>query len=138
MPYMLVIATTVWMLHRVLGRTPHLGQQLRFTLNLWKLLPALSTGLSIRPPPATMPTTARQLEGTVFLEPEGKRIRVFFMSSEWPTTMQEVPEARASLPRSMAFSSHMEMTVPSGILPMGSTLPMTSCALAPQYTNCPV
>mmetsp|Transcript_38219 Transcript_38219/g.73429 ORF Transcript_38219/g.73429 Transcript_38219/m.73429 type:complete len:81 (-) Transcript_38219:364-606(-) len=80
----------------------------------------------MRPPPATMPTTARQLEGTVFREPEGKRIRVFFMSSEWPTTMQEVPEALASLPRSIAFSSHIDMIVPSGILPSGKTFPIAS------------
>mmetsp|Transcript_138098 Transcript_138098/g.275319 ORF Transcript_138098/g.275319 Transcript_138098/m.275319 type:complete len:86 (+) Transcript_138098:321-578(+) len=85
-----------------------------------------------------MPTIARQLDGTVFREPEGKRIRVFFMSSEWPTTMQEVPEALASLPRSMAFSSHIDMIVPSGILPSGKTFPIASCALEPQYTNCPV
>merc|ERR1719264_362145 len=115
-----------------------LGQELRFTRYLWKLLPALSTGLSIRPPPATMPTIARQVEGRFFRAPEGKRIRVFFMSSEWPTTMQEVPEALASLPRSMAFSSHIEMIVPSGIFANGSTFPIESCALAPQYTNCPV
>merc|ERR1719323_284462 len=100
MPYMLVIATTVWMLHRVLGRTPHLGQQLRFTLYLWKLLPALSTGLSIRPPPAAMPMTPRHVDGTVLREPDGKRIRVFLPSSECPMIMQEQPPARAIRPRS--------------------------------------
>merc|ERR1719242_1329817 len=102
------------------------GQELRFTRYLWKLLPALSTGLSIRPPPATMPTIARHEEGRFFREPDGKRIRVFFMSSEWPTTMQEVPEARANFPRSVAFSSHMEMMVPSGIFANGSTFPIAS------------
>merc|ERR1719183_2762285 len=114
------------------------GQELRFTRYLWKLFPALSTGLSIRPPPATRPTMARHVEGMVLREPEGKRILVFLPSSEWPTTMQEVPEALAKRPRSVAFSSHMEMTVPSGILFKGSTLPIVSCALEPQYTNCPV
>ena len=64
-----------------------LGQELRFTLYLWKLLPALSTGLSMRPPPATRPITARHVEGIVLREPEGRRMRVFLPSSEWPTTM---------------------------------------------------
>merc|ERR1712190_282328 len=53
-----------------------LGQQFLFTRYLWKLLPALSTGLSMRPPPATIPTTARQLDGIVFREPDGNRMRV--------------------------------------------------------------
>merc|ERR1719335_2147471 len=64
-----------------------LGQQFLFTLYLWKLLPAFRTGLSMRPPPATMPTTARPLDGIVFLEPDGRRTRVFLPSSEWPTMM---------------------------------------------------
>merc|ERR1719436_1123888 len=115
-----------------------LGQQLRLTRYLWKLLPAFSTGLSILPPPAAMPTTARHVAGTVLREPEGKRMRVFLPSSEWPTTMQLQPEARARRPRSEAFSSHMETTVPSGIFPSGITLPTASWALAPQYTNWPV
>ena len=33
--------------------------------------PAFSIGLSIRPPPATIPTIARLLEAMVFFEPEG-------------------------------------------------------------------
>merc|ERR1719171_2353357 len=49
-----------------------LGQQLRFTLYLWKLFPAFRTGLSMRPPPATMPTTARHVDGIDFREPDGK------------------------------------------------------------------
>merc|ERR1719189_1423803 len=49
------------------------GQELRFTRYLWKLFPALRTGLSMRPPPATMPMTARHVDGTVLREPEGKR-----------------------------------------------------------------
>merc|ERR1740129_2651384 len=108
------------------------GQQLRLTLYLWKFLPAFRIGLSMRPPPAQIPTTARHLEGTVFREPEGKRMRVFFPSSECPTIMHEHPPARANLPRSAVFSSHMETTVPSGILPSGMTFPMESWAFAPQ------
>merc|ERR1719316_2130610 len=42
-----------------------LGQQLRFTLYLWWLPPALSIGLSMRPPPATRPMIARHVDGTV-------------------------------------------------------------------------
>merc|ERR1712118_504417 len=57
------------------------GQQLRLTLYLWKLFPALSTGLSRRPPPATMPTTPRHEEVMVLRVPDGKRTRVFLPSS---------------------------------------------------------
>merc|ERR1719161_2662823 len=79
-----------------------LGQQLRFTRYLWKLLPALSTGLSMRPPPATIPTMARHFAFKVFREPEGIFTRVFSPLSEWPTTMHDAPEARAKRPRSEA------------------------------------
>merc|ERR1712093_729073 len=50
-----------------------LGQQLRFTRYLWYARPALSMGLSMRPPPATMPMVPRQEFNTHFLEPEGRR-----------------------------------------------------------------
>merc|ERR1719463_695257 len=106
-----------------------LGQELRLTRYLWKLFPAFNTGLSMRPPPAVMPTTARHVAGTVLREPEGKRMRDFLPSSEWPTIMQLQPEARARRPRSEAFSSTMEITVPSGIFPSGITLPTDNCAL---------
>merc|ERR1740117_2703586 len=102
------------------------GQQLRFTLYLWKLVPAFNMGLSKRPPPDTMPMTPRQVDGIDFLCPDGKRMRLFFPSSECPTIMQEVPPARAKRPRSNAFSSHMEITVPSGIFASGSTFPTAS------------
>merc|ERR1719486_999209 len=78
---------------------------MRFTLYLWKLLPALRIGLSKRPPPETMPTTPRHVDGIVLRVPEGKRMRVFLPSSECPTIMQEQPPARAKRPRSLAFSS---------------------------------
>merc|ERR1719463_206439 len=68
-----------------------LGQQLRFTRYLWKLFPALRIGLSRRPPPATIPITARAVAGIVRRAPDGMRTRVFLPSSEWPTMMQEVP-----------------------------------------------
>lgn len=92
-----------------------LGHELRFTLYLWYARPALSIGLSMRPPPAMMPTIARHLvvvvvEGqagvnthttgsslpasqvtyllfTDFLAPEGRRILVLPESSLWATTV---------------------------------------------------
>merc|ERR550537_840703 len=126
-----MVAAAMGVLDGVHRRARTFGQQFRFTRYLWKLFPALSTGLSMRPPPATTPTTARHVEGIVLREPEGKRMRVFFPSSECPTTMHDVPDARAMRPRSEAFSSHMEMTVPSGIFSSGITLPIASCAFAP-------
>ena len=48
-----------------------LGQQFLLALYLWQALPAFSMGLSILPPPATMPTMARLAEGITFLVPEG-------------------------------------------------------------------
>uniref|UniRef100_A0A1A9V5S6 Secreted protein n=1 Tax=Glossina austeni TaxID=7395 RepID=A0A1A9V5S6_GLOAU len=42
--------------------------------------PAFRMGLSIRPPPATIPTIARLAEGTTFLAPDGSFTRVFFVS----------------------------------------------------------
>lgn len=63
------------------------GQQLRLTRNLWWARPALSMGLSIRPPPATMPTVQRAIEDTVFLAPEGRRMRVLPESWSWPMTV---------------------------------------------------
>ena len=134
----LVISSSVRVLHGVHGRTTDLWPRVALTRYLWKLLPAFKMGLSPRPPPATIPTCARHCELTVFLEPEGKRKRDFLPSSEWPTIIQLVPEARAKRPRSEDFSSHMLTTVPSGILFRGSTLPIVSCAFEPQYTNCPV
>lgn len=40
----------------------------------------LSKGLSVRPPPATMPTMARDCEGRTFLLPDGRRTRVLPVS----------------------------------------------------------
>ena len=60
---------------------------LRLALNLWNARPALSNGLSILPPPATMPTVARAPPEMVFFEPEGSRILVLFSSGECPMTV---------------------------------------------------
>lgn len=52
------------------------GHSLRLTRYLWKARPAFSMGLSVRPPPAMMPTMARQRLLQVRFEPEGMRMRV--------------------------------------------------------------
>merc|ERR1712194_686807 len=121
-----MVTTTMRVLHWIHAATAHPGPTIALHTVLVVLLPAFRIGLSKRPPPAVMPITARQVEETDFLEPDGKRILVFLPSSEWPTIMQEVPEPRAMRPRSPAFSSHIDMTVPSGILFKGNTLPMVS------------
>merc|ERR1719483_640196 len=48
-----------------------LGQLFLLTLYLWQARPALSMGLSIRPPPATIPIMALLAEGMTFLLPVG-------------------------------------------------------------------
>lgn len=64
-----------------------LGHEFLFALNLWNARPALSKGLSIRPPPATIPMVARADPETVFLAPDGRRSRVLFSSTECPMTV---------------------------------------------------
>merc|ERR1711921_69988 len=81
-----------------------LGQQFLLALYLWYAAPAFNKGLSIRPPPATIPMMARLVEGMSFLEPDGSLTRV--------------------LPLSPHFSSRELIVVPSGIAPTGITLPM--------------
>ena len=63
-----------------------LGHSLRFTRYLWYARPALSMGLSVRPPPATMPTIALQTDLTLFLPPDGRRSFVVPFSSSCVTT----------------------------------------------------
>ena len=58
------------------------------TLYLWKAVPALSMGLSIRPPPAMIPTMARHLFETVFRAPEGSLMRVLPASGSWVMMVQ--------------------------------------------------
>lgn len=86
----------------------------------------------MRPPPAQIPTMARQLEGIVFLAPDGMRTLVLFPSSAWPTMTAEHPDARATVPRSPIFSSSMEMAVPSGMFPSFMQFPTANCAPEPQ------
>merc|ERR1719216_403690 len=101
-----------------------LGQQFLFTLYLWYARPAFNNGLSIRPPPATIPTLARLNEGMTFLIPEGNFTRVTFVSLLCVTTVAYPPDARASFPRSPDFSSTLDMIVPSGMTPTGRMFPI--------------
>lgn len=61
-----------------------LGQLFLFDLALKKALPAFSNGLSILPPPATIPTVALALPEIVFLLPLGNLILVLLSSTECP------------------------------------------------------
>ena len=95
----LMVATTERMLHGVHRHTTHArplvalrlqaehaqaGQsadggaeeQGNRTLYLWYELPALRSGLSMRPPPAMMPTMARHSLLTVLRAPDGSLMRV--------------------------------------------------------------
>jgi len=49
-------------------------------------------GLSVLPPPATIPTVALQCPEMVFLAPEGNKILVLAPSSECPIIVAAVPE----------------------------------------------
>mmetsp|Transcript_48496 Transcript_48496/g.160714 ORF Transcript_48496/g.160714 Transcript_48496/m.160714 type:complete len:291 (+) Transcript_48496:11-883(+) len=114
------------------------GHELRLTRYLWKARPALSRGLSMRPPPATMPIDARDADEMVFFCPDGSRTRVFPAPSMCWIICAKPPDVLANLPLSPACFSTLLITVPGGIDDSGSTLPGTSCARLPQYTNWPV
>merc|ERR1719462_761143 len=69
-------------------QTPRtLGQQFLFTLYLWYARPAFNRGLSMRPPPATIPTEALLKEGITFLIPLGNFTLVTFVSLLCVTTV---------------------------------------------------
>merc|ERR1711924_171756 len=68
-------------------RQRQVGQLWRLALNLWYARPALRSGLSRRPPPATMPIMPRDLELTVLRTPDGSLRVVFLPSSLWPMTV---------------------------------------------------
>ena len=104
------------------------GQLLRLTRYLWKARPAFSSGLSMRPPPATMPTAARAPEFTSFFCPEGRRRRVLPTPSMWPTICAKPPDVRANFERSPGIFSTWLTTVPGGMASSGRMLPGTSWA----------
>merc|ERR1711921_8362 len=112
-----------------------LGQLFLLTLYLWYARPAFNKGLSIRPPPATIPTLALLKEGITFLTPEGSFTLVTPESLLCVTTVAYPPEARASFPLSPDFSSKLQMMVPPGIIPTGRMFPICKAAFLPQYMN---
>jgi len=64
-----------------------LGQLLRLAANLCLARDALSIGLSVLPPPATIPTIPRTELLTTFLAPLGSLILVLPSSGLWPMTV---------------------------------------------------
>ena len=86
-------------------------------------------GLSVLPPPATIPTIALQKPGMVLLLPEGSLILVFLPSSEWPMMMVDVPEALEKDPLSPVLASQLETIVPSGSWLTGRMFPTLNEAI---------
>src|SRR6056297_3584655 len=64
---------------------------------LWYLLPALTNGFSVRPPPATTPIVARHSGLRRLTSPEGSFTTATRRS--WLRSCAEVPDARANLDR---------------------------------------
>ena len=91
-----------------------IGQFFLFAFILKYEAAALSIGLSVRPPPATIPIIALQVPGILFLDPDGSLILVLLKSSLCPTIIDDVPEALAIVPLSPTLVSTLLMMVPSG------------------------
>lgn len=72
----------------------------------------MQIGLSILPPPATIPTIALQYPGIVLLVPLGSLTLVLAPSSACPMITADVPLALAKLPLSPVFASQFEIIVP--------------------------
>lgn len=64
-----------------------LGHELRFTANLCLARDAFIIGLSVLPPPATMPIMPRTELLTTFFAPDGSLMRVLPSSGLWPMTV---------------------------------------------------
>lgn len=101
---MLVVTTTVGMVDGVHGYTTSpgpavaLGGELHVVspdtsitttslLTLCLARDAFMRGLSVRPPPATIPTIPRHPLGRTFLAPDGSLTRVLPSSGLWPMTV---------------------------------------------------
>ena len=102
---MLVVTTTVRVVDGVHGNTTSLGPAVALGSELSPLLAnafqhstsimhtlclardAFMRGLSVRPPPATIPTIPRHELGRTFLAPEGSLTRVLPSSGLWPMTV---------------------------------------------------
>ncbi len=99
------VSEVTYMVHRVHGHTTSLGPRVALDLELVHCAgglchqispipkPAkeqhhpLSNGLSVLPPPATIPIMPRAEERTTFLAPLGSLTRVLFSSGLWPMTV---------------------------------------------------
>jgi hypothetical protein len=100
---MLVVTTSVGMVDGVHGNTTSpgpavaLGGELGISAFVERTIIAVHTlclardafmrGLSVRPPPATMPTIPRHELGRTFLAPDGSLTRVLPSSGLWPMTV---------------------------------------------------
>ena len=87
------------------------GHELRLTLCLWNARPALSMGLSTRPPPATMPGGARKArDGLLLTRRQATRLPA-------PRCGNDLREAarRSNLPLSPWCFSRLLITVPGGM-----------------------
>ena len=71
-----------------------LGQLCLLALYLKYALPAFSIGLSIRPPPATIPIMARFVDFIVFFAPDGNLTFVLFASGLCEIIVAEFPLIR--------------------------------------------
>src|SRR6056297_666334 len=73
---------------------------------LWCFLPALTYGLSVRPPPATTPMVARHCGSRRFISPEGSLTTATDRS--WVSSVALTPDARANLPPSPGLASTLQ------------------------------
>jgi hypothetical protein len=81
------------------------GHSLRFTLYLWYARPAFRMGLSIRPPPATMPTMARQLTRSRRTPPSRTRVKVDDEHAHRRSPRAKATRGRDSPPRANALQA---------------------------------
>ena len=100
---MLMVTTTVRMVDGVHGNTTSPGPAIALSSKLKQVSNFLSSrtskrtlcfardafmrGLSVRPPPATIPTIPRQVLGRTFFAPDGSLTRVLPSSGLWPMTV---------------------------------------------------
>src|SRR5512136_396785 len=85
---------------------------------LWYLFPAFTNGFSPRPPPATIPTVARQRPSNHLVLPLG--IWTPTLSSVLSTTIAWTPLARTNFPPSFGCDSILQIYAPVGIADRGS------------------
>jgi hypothetical protein len=86
-----------WIIHTFIQTPLTLGQLCLLALYLKYALPAFNIGLSIRPPPATIPIMARFVDFIVFLAPDGNLTFVLLASGLCEIIVAEFPEAKKNL-----------------------------------------